>query len=195
MTMTAFTSVGTVIVIVTSHRLYILTQFTHVLVLVPFLLVHDRSQQQCDIIDVDISITTIIGIQQCLTSELGSSHAVTKKECDVKNSEASISVNVARDTIRQCGEAYLFAVGGAGAVGGVGAHIVGGVGGEAGHAAGEAARARTVGGMVAINGRVLRGAPADAACRNGGAAIGSDVAAACGGGLADVADDCGGYGR
>ena len=102
-----------------------------------------------------LSGTIEVGIKQALACELGSSCAVTKNKCDVIHGEGTISVNVARDAIRQGGEAHLFAVGGAGAVGGVGAHVISGVGGQAGHRAGEAARARAVGGIAAAEGRVL----------------------------------------
>ena len=49
--------------------------------------------------------------------------------------------------------------------------------------------------MAAADGRVVRGAPADAACGDGCAAVSSDVTAAGGGGLRDVGDVAGNHCR
>ena len=90
------------------------------------------------------------------------------------------------------GEALLLAVIGSRAVCGVSPHIVGGVGRKSRDAAGERARAAAVGGVAAAHGRVVTGAPADAARRDRGAAVGGDVAAAsCGvdGDIGDVVSD------
>ena len=76
------------------------------------------------------------------------------------------------------GEALLFTVTRSHIVRRVSPHIVGGVGSKSRDAAGERARAAAVGGVAAAHGGVVAGAPADAARRDRGAAVGGDVAAA-----------------
>ena len=93
------------------------------------------------------------------------------------------------------GETPLRAVGRSHAVGGVSPYIVGGVWREASDAAGETASTAAVGGMAVVNSGVLRGAPANAACRHICAAVGGYVTAAGGGGSRNVGDGIGGYGR
>ena len=87
-----------------------------------------------------------------------------------------------------CCEGLLFAVAGAGAVGGVSSHIVGSIGIQAGDAAGERACAAAVSGVRTAYRRVLAGAPAHAAGSDGSSSVRGDVAAAGGSVLCHIGD-------
>ena len=90
-------------------------------------------------------------------------------------------------------ETHLVAITGALAVDGVGAHIVGGVRRQASNVDGVAAHARTAGGMAAAGGRVVAGAPTDAALGHLNPAVVGHIAAALRCSLRDVAHFLGGH--
>ena len=94
----------------------------------------------------------------------------------------------------QRSEAHLIAIRRAYTIGGVGPHVVGGASIQARDTAGECPYTRAISGVVAVQGRIREGIPANATSRHRGIAIVGHIASAGGCSGGDTADLIGGDG-